>query len=277
MPNSKDQNEQYYCIDNPPVQCVDVRFLSIVNGKETQRHLDQILMQVVSRVGPINRLFINNNPRFYGAYETTSTIAHIELMDHNNHPELARMLDGHKFHGNFLKVSAGKHVFHGLDFGYRLRGINCIQCTQFSENLYNYEHPDSDQSDDESPQLSTRSSNTIQEQQQATKFKDQLEVNQQTTSIIPTVSSSLVVVNECCVCFQKDLNLIKPIFTKLNDRIVCSHNYCSSCFKNATVVEMDDSKAVWDGYPAVSFMHRIKTSPQIVWSCQLCRSLSLKN
>ena len=73
-------------------------------------------MQVVSRVGPINRLFINNNPRFYGAYETTSTIAHIELMDHNNHPELARMLDGHKFHGNFLKCSAGKHVFHGLVF-----------------------------------------------------------------------------------------------------------------------------------------------------------------
>ena len=42
MPNNKDQNDQYYCIDNPPVQCVDVRLLSILNGKETQRHLDQI-------------------------------------------------------------------------------------------------------------------------------------------------------------------------------------------------------------------------------------------
>ena len=99
--------DQRFCVHNPPVQCVEVKFVTIVDGFDTQRHFDQILIQIIPQEWAIRRWFISNNPRFPGSAETNSTIAHIELYDHHNHGLLAEMLNGYSFHGNKLKSGPG--------------------------------------------------------------------------------------------------------------------------------------------------------------------------
>ena len=128
--------DQRFCVHNPPVQCVEVKFVTIVDGFDTQRHFDQILIQTIPQVEAIRRWFISNNPRFPGSAETNSTIAHIELYDHNNHGLLADMLNGYSFHGNKLKSGPGRQTFHGMDTCYRFRGISCVLCSRFGESLY---------------------------------------------------------------------------------------------------------------------------------------------
>ena len=246
MTCSKEINDQYFCIENPPVQCVDIRFVSIVNGRDTQRHLDQILLQTINRVGPINRVFINNNPRFNGAKETKSTLAHVELVDHNNHKQLANMLNGYLFHGNHLDCSAGRHVFHGMDFDYRLRGIDCTQCTRFGEDLYRYENEP------------LTPSQTV---------KNDPIIDQQTSSM------RLKKLQECSMCHRNGVNFIKPSISR--SQVICTHWYCQECFEELTTIEEGDYQA-WDGYATVSFIHRFKAASRVVWSCQLCRATQRK-
>jgi hypothetical protein len=110
-----------------------------VDGFQTQRHLDTILIQCIARVGPINRIYICNNPRFADASINNSTLAHIELVDHSKHDDLRLMLNNYYFHGLKWSVSLAFHLFHGFDTGYRPKAHQCATCSRFSQDLYDHE------------------------------------------------------------------------------------------------------------------------------------------
>ena len=130
--------DQYYCVNNNPVPCVRIMNIKIVNGFQTQRHLDTILIQCVAQVGPINRVYICNNPRFTDARINDSTMAHIELVNHDNHERLRSMLTNYYFHGLQWSISLTYHLFHGLDIDYRPLSHPCSTCAQFSHDFYNH-------------------------------------------------------------------------------------------------------------------------------------------
>ena len=72
--NKQESNES-----NNQVPCVRILNLKIIDGYDTQRHLDTILIQCIPRVGPINRIYVCNNLRFSQAQHNNSELAHIDL------------------------------------------------------------------------------------------------------------------------------------------------------------------------------------------------------
>ena len=130
---------EYLCVPNDAVECVRITNLKIVNGFDTQRHLDTILIQCISRVGPINRVFIFNNPKFPDAERNNSTMAIIELLDKRKHPVLCDMIDCYRFHKQQWAATIHRHVFHGLDTEYRPKAIKCEECANYSKCLYDRE------------------------------------------------------------------------------------------------------------------------------------------
>ena len=133
-------NNEYLCVANNQVPCVRLLNIKIIDGYDTQRHLDTILIQCIPRVGPINRIYVCNNPRFAQAQHNRSTLAHVELVDHNKHEELRSMLSGYYFHDLQWTVSLAFHLFHGLDTLYRPLAHSCTACSRFSQDLYDFEH-----------------------------------------------------------------------------------------------------------------------------------------
>ncbi len=132
--------DQHYCVKNNQVPCIRIFNIKIVDGFQTQRHLDTILIQSIARVGPINRILICNNPRFADAIDNESTLAVIELVNHNNHEELRSMLSGYYFHGLKWTVSLAFHLFHGLDTNYRPLAHPCTTCSRLGLDLYDHTH-----------------------------------------------------------------------------------------------------------------------------------------
>jgi hypothetical protein len=116
------------------------------------------LIQCIARVGPINRIYICNNPRFADAINNGSTLAHIELVDHNNHEELRSMLSGYYFHGLQWTVSLTFHLFHGLDTNYRPLAHPCSTCSRFSHDLYDHTHLQREQTRSINKQIQPRES-----------------------------------------------------------------------------------------------------------------------
>jgi hypothetical protein len=112
--------------------------IKIVNGFQTQRHLDTILIQCVAQVGSFNRVYICHNPRFADALINDSAMAHIELVNHDNHEKLRSMLTNYYFHGLQWSISLTYHLFHGLDISYRPFAHPCSTCSQFSNDFYKH-------------------------------------------------------------------------------------------------------------------------------------------
>jgi len=137
--------DQYYCIKNNQVPCVRIINIKVVDGFQTQRHLDTILIQCITRVGPINRIYICNNPRFADASINNSTLAHIELVDHSKHDNLRFMLNDYYFHGLKWSVTLAFHLFHGFDTGYRPMAHQCATCSRLSQDLYDHIHQQREQ------------------------------------------------------------------------------------------------------------------------------------
>ena len=148
--------DQHYCVKNNQVPCVRIINIKIVDGFQTQRHLDTILIQCIARVGPINRIYICNNPRFADAIDNESTLAHIELVNHNNHEELRSILSGYYFHGLKWAVSLAFHLFHGLDTNYRPLAHPCTTCSRFSHDLYDHTHLQREQTRSVNKQIQPR-------------------------------------------------------------------------------------------------------------------------
>jgi hypothetical protein len=111
--------DQYYCVQYTQEPYVRIINIEVVDGLQTQRHLDTISIQCIARLGAINRIHICNNPCFTDASIKNSLLAHIDLVDNSKHDELQLMLTDIVFHVLQWSVSLAFHLFHGFDTDYR--------------------------------------------------------------------------------------------------------------------------------------------------------------
>jgi hypothetical protein len=142
------QDHEYYCVQYNQEPYVRIINIEVVDGLQTQRHLDTILIQCTARLGPINRIFICNNPRFTDASIKNSLLAHIELVDNSKHDELRLMLTDIVFHGLQWSVSLAFHLFHGFDTDYRQMTHQCATCPRFSQDLYDHTKTTTEETND---------------------------------------------------------------------------------------------------------------------------------
>jgi hypothetical protein len=281
--------------------CIKVSHLLKFNN--VGRHLDNILIQISKRVGPIARVMIFQHGKKQPDPSDNDTVGFIQLQDHTKHMELAYLLNNYNFHGKSLKAKLANFRFDNIDDNYYPREVECPQCANYTNHLQVYEenvkslaiHNEInkfkqvivEKKSVEQPKkemvcpsneewLRMKSKDEIQSVESSEFVQVEAELSKVGSIEVLNNLDSLVMVgaedNQCCVCGKVEMDGIKPTFRRVKiQKEPCPHWYCKCCFNSMICVNFLGGKPEWDGYAMVSSYHRFKNDAGVVFSCQLCK------